>query len=378
MNQHGSAWMAVAVILSLAGGCANQGPSPASMGVAGAGAVSNGFNAKDQVAVSAIRERAIGVIQEQIASETPQFRANAVEASLNSPERLRSVIEKGLIDPNAGVRAVAAMTIGKGRLTSLASQVRPLTRDANSYVKSAAIFALARCNVQVDRSPLATLLLKDPSPQVRAQVAYILGELGDISAAPLLKQSLKEEMPTVSQLQVRLFELQVSEALIKLGDNRQRTPVRAALYPSNEDQLEAVVLACQILGDVNDRESISQLVALSEYKEEVLIQKPYGESQVSRVEKGNGYPPEVQLAIAGALSNLKHGDGTFMADRYANHKSAMVRAQAAYVYGLIGRIENWGKLDAMMATDTYPGVRVAAAAAVLKSGSRLNLSTQSR
>jgi HEAT repeat protein len=363
--------LTAAVILAMAAGCATTPSSDAAMGATGSAAL--GFNPKDQVAVSAVRERAIGVIQEQIASETPQFRANAVEAALYSPERLRPVIEKGLVDQNAGVRAVAAMTIGKGRIKKLAPQVRSLLQDPNPYVKSGAIFALARCGLAVERSPLANLLLNDPSPQVRAQVAWILGELDDTSAVPLLKQSLKEGMPTASPLQVRLFELQVSEALIKLGVQRQRPPVRAALYPSNQDELEAVVLACQILGDVGDRESIHQLISLSEYKEEIIVQKTYGEAKVDRVEKGNGYPPEVQLAIAGALATLNHGDGTFIADRYAAHKSALVRSQAAYVYGQIGRIENWGKLDSMMTNDTYPGVRVTAAAAVLKSGSRMNL-----
>ncbi|HYE61524.1 MAG TPA: HEAT repeat domain-containing protein [Phycisphaerales bacterium] len=350
-----------AVMVALAGGCAQPSRPAGAMGAAAAP-----FTVTDPVALSAIRERAISTVQELIASETPQFRANAVEAALHSPDRLKSIIEKGLRDENAGVRAVAAMSVGKGRLAKLAPQARSLLHDSNAYVKSAAIFALARNGLQVDRTPLSNLLLKDPSPQVRAQVAYILGELGDISAFPLLKQSLKSPIPNVSPLQVRLFELQVAEAMIKLGDQRQRPVVRAALYPSRQDELEAVVLACQILGDVNDRESIHQLVSLSEYKEEVLVEKPYGEAKVTRLEKGNGYPPEVQLAIAGALATMKHGDGTFIADRYLTHKSALVRSQVALVYGQIGKVENWGKLDAMM-SDTYPGVRVAAAAAVLKS-----------
>jgi HEAT repeat protein len=355
------------VSIALATGCAGNRPEPASMGSTGIS-----FNHHDPVVLSAIRERALSTVREMAASDVPQFRANAVEAATAAPVRLMCVIENGLRDENAGVRAVAAMAVGKARLTPLADRVRPLLRDSNPYVKSAAIFALLRCGEDVDRTPLAGMLMRDPSPQVRSQVAFILGELGDPSAIKLLKAAVAEGIPGATPLQFKLFELQAAEAMIKLGDQRQRPVVRAALYPSSGQELEQVALACQILGEVNDRESIHQLISLSEYKEELLVETQQGEAKVKKVVKGKGYPPEIQLAIAGALAAMGHGDGTFMADAYANHPSELVRSQAAYVYGQIGKIENWGKLDAMMG-DSYGGVRVAAAAAVLKSAGKANL-----
>jgi HEAT repeat protein len=183
---------------------------------------------------------------------------------------------------------------------------------------------------------------------------------------------LSRTCSNATPLQFKLFELQAAEAMIKLGDQQQRPVVRAALFPSSDQELEQVALACQILGEVRDRESIHQLISLSEYQEELLIEVPQGETKVTKRIKGKGYPPEVQLAIAGALSAMGHGDGTFVADRYAGHTSELVRSQAAYVYGQIGRLENWGKLDALMG-DSYGGVRVAAAAAVLKSAAKARL-----
>ncbi len=364
--------VAAATLAALAG-CASEGPPKASMGATGRGGQeAGGFNARDPVALSSIRERALSTVQEMAASDVPQFRANAVEAATAAPARLLPVIEQGLRDQNAGVRAVAAMAVGKARLTRVADRVRPLLRDSNPYVQSAAIFALVRCGQDVDRTPLANLLLRDPSPQVRSQVAFILGELGDVSAIKLLRAAVKEGIPSATPLQFKLFELQAAEAMIKLGDQRQRPVVRAALFPSSGHELEQVALACQILGEVGDRESIHQLVSLSEYKEELLVEVPQGEAKVTRRVQGKGYPPEVQLAIAGALATMNHGDGTFIADAYAGHSSELIRSQAAYVYGQIGKLENWGKLDTLMG-DTYGGVRVAAAAAVLKSAAKSRL-----
>lgn len=342
--------LAAAALLGLTG-CVKSRPQPASMGATGDVRQNSAkAEAPDAVALSAIREKALSTVRELATSETPQFRANAVEAAAETPDRLRSIIEAGLHDKNAGVRAVSAMAVGHKKISKLVYTVQPLTHDSNAYVQSAAIFALLRCGVSVDRSPLATLLLKDPSPQVRSQVAYILGELGDPSAIPLLKSALKSRAPTARPEQTRVFELQVAEALIKLGDQDQRGAVRAALFPSRQEELETTALACQILGEVEDRESVHQLISLSEYRDE----------------SGHSHPPEVQLAIAGALAVMGHRDGTFVADQYAAHKSPLVRAQAAYVYGEIAKVENWGKLDAMMG-DSYPGVRIAAAAAILKS-----------
>jgi HEAT repeat protein len=73
--------------------------------------------------------------------------------------------------------------------------------------------------------------------------------------------------------------------------------------------------------------------------------------------------------VAGALARLGNTRGTFLADQYASNEVPILRAQAAFVYGQIGRSENLGKLEVMMA-DSDPLVRLAAAAAVLQIGPR--------
>ena len=246
------------------------------------------FNTADPIAVSAIRERAIQTIQNMAADADPQRRANAVEAASLAPTRLARVVQQGVTDVNPAVRTVAAMTIARAKLTALCDQTRPLLDDPSPHVRTAAIYALAACGAEVDRSPLATALLDDPSPRVRSQVAFILGELGDPSAIPLLRTSARERMSAATPEQLKLLELQVAEALIKLGMDSQRPVIRAALYPSRPDELEAAALAAQIIGEVNDWEAMYQLMNLADYRDSA----------------GQKYPAEVRLAIAASLASM--------------------------------------------------------------------------
>jgi HEAT repeat protein len=343
----------------LVAGCVSG--SGGSMG-SRAGIESANFDAKDPVIISGIRERAISLIGESANSTDARIRTNAVEAASLAPERLQPVIARALDDRNAGVRTVAAMAVGKASLAKLAGRVRPLLMDDSPYVRSAAIYALARCGAEVDRTPLASMLLSDPSIRVRSHVAFILGELGDQSAVPLLHESVREHPTGITPDQFKLFELQAAEAMIKLGEDAQRTVVRASLYPSTPDELEATALAVQIIGEVQDKEAAAQLVSLANYRTPVPPVAPG-----APVKEGKPYPAEVRLAVAGAMSAMGFkGGGNAIADEFVQSETPAIRAQSAFVYGQIGGTENWGKLDALMG-DPDGTVRVSAAAAVLRS-----------
>src|SRR5690606_25134635 len=126
--------------------------------------------------------------------------------------------------------------------------VRPLVRDESPMARLAAVYALHRCgdtSPDADLTPLGAALW-DESPRVRAHAAFILGEIGDPSAIPMLRDSLRAPANRVSRSEVRLTQLQIAEARIKLGDEEPLHEVRAALYPSRPDDLEATALAAQI------------------------------------------------------------------------------------------------------------------------------------
>ena len=76
------------------------------------------------------------------------------------------------------------------------------------------------------------------------------------------------------------------------------------------------------------------------------------------------YPAEVRLGIAQALSGMGIKGGAYIADVFKANPSPALRAQAAFVYGFVGKSQ-LATLEAMMA-DPDPTVRIAAAASVLR------------
>ena len=76
-------------------------------------------------------------------------------------------------------------------------------------------------------------------------------------------------------------------------------------------------------------------------------------------------PAEVRLAVADALAKMGNTEGSFVADEFATSEIDAVRAQAATVYGRVGRSENLERLRRMM-EDPSPLVRIAAAGGVLE------------
>lgn len=298
---------------------------------------------------SALREQAIELLIRDAQSDQPQLRANAIEGLLQAPARAEPLIALGLKDENLGVRSVAAMAAGRAQMRSLAAAVRPLLSDESPFVRASAVYALTRLGDAPNPQPLADLLLTDPSPRVRAHAAFILGELKNRSATGMLRQAVLDKLSRSSPAEVRLLQLQIAEALVKLGDEQQVQTIRAALFPSRPEELEAAALAIQIIGEIKDRGAIDQLIYLASYKDEA----------------GQPMPAEIRLAIASALAKMDVREGAFLAREYQASPIPAVRAQAASVYGETGQDANLIPLAEMM-NDPEGIVRVAAAAATVK------------
>lgn len=302
----------------------------------------------DPVAVSRVRERALEVLGKAVDQGSPEERANGIEGLTQVPSRLPPVLRRALFDQNPGVRAVASMAIARLRIASLADEVRPLLSDPSPMVQSAAIWAMAANGQPVDQSPLAGML-RQAEPRLRAQAAFIMGEIGNRSAVGPLKDAASSPLPRANPAEVRLMSLQIAEALVKLGEEDAVHEIRAALYPSRPEDLEATALACQILGQVRDRPSTSQLVYLT----------AWNERQEGRM------PAEVRLAAAGALAKLGNPRGGFIADEFARSDQPTLRAQSALVYGETGRFEHLPALSVLV-NDTNRLVQISAATAILK------------
>jgi HEAT repeat protein len=252
-----------------------------------------------------------------------------------------------LADSNRGVRFVSAMNVGLLTACSERALVEPLLRDESESVRAAAIFALMRCGRQVDPTPLAAMLRSD-DPEVRGNAALILGELGNPTALPMLRQSAGQGMLAVNSARVRIVELQVAEAQFKLGDMTAADPIRAALFAPPQ-QSEFAALACQISGRIGDQAATAALERLVDAT---------GEDE---------RPPEVRLAAAAALAQLRpvRPIDVEMAESMLLSDLPQVRGQAAITLARMGRAQSLLAVQRLLA-DPDPGVQVAAAGAVLR------------
>jgi len=278
----------------------------------------------------------------------PILEANAIEALESDPEGLRQVVAPALVNPNRGVRFVAAMTIGKAKLEDMGTLLQPLLLDPSESVRAAAIFALVRIGHPVDVTPLATMIRSD-DPEVRGNAVMVLGELGNPSAIPVLRSTIGLGMSRVDPARRRITDLQLAEALAKLGEDAELEPIRAALFAPSQ-QAEIIALACQIIGRMKDGGSISSLQAVA-----------YAEGSAMR-------PPEIRLLAFIALSDLGAGDPRICADfarRYLSDRNPQLRALA--VRALAGS-EAGAALPAIESKlyDQNAEVQIAAAGAILR------------
>ncbi len=326
------------------------------------------------LARSELRERAFETLLEGTVSPDPLIRAHSLEGLKSVPTRAEPALRAALADPNAGVRFVAAAAIGALRLESSVPFVRPLMRDADARVRAAAIFALSVNGERVDITPLANML-READPRIRSEAARTLGELGNRSAIPMLRQAASARPafrsdPSTGEMSIsqaeHLFQLQVAEAMVKLGEATESDVLRAALYPATREGFEAAVLAAQILGQLRDEQAIAQLV-------ELIEQRVPGSAENDDPRLDTFVQPkELRLAAARALARMGHNGGMYVADMYADDPNPLVRSQASFVYGESGLADRLVKLEAML-DDPEQVVRISASAASLALLARLGV-----
>ncbi len=301
---------------------------------------------------SVLRERAIELLERFVRDENAMVRANAVEALSLVPTRLLPLLPAALNDPNPGVRTIALVASGRLKACDLTPLARASLQHESEFVRSAAIFASARCDDKSNIELLAATLFRGSTTRARAHAAFLLGELGDKSALPMLRQAAQQRVPRSSEVENRLMQLQVAEAMLKLGDDAALGTLHAALFPARPEDLEATVLAAQILGEIGSRSSRPDL-------QNLLAGDPGKDPRM---------PAEVRLAAATALTRL--GElGTPQAWKvgreYANSADPAIRAQAAHLLGWSRPVTDADAIQTLL-NDPNPLVQVAAAAAVIR------------
>lgn len=313
--------------------------------------------APDNLTKSATREKALQILEEMAFDSSPLLRANAIEGLQPTPARVEPIARAALVDENLGVRFVAAMTIGKLKLAGAAAACKPLLQDSSPMVRAAALYAMHRNKIEANQTELG-VMLTSADTRVRSQAAFVLGEIGNRSAIPMLKEAARNDSGA-DPAGMRLFKLQVTEALVKLGESGASASLDAALYPKMPEEFEAAVLATQIIGEVKSERAIWQLVNLVETK------APDASSAANTNSSDYLYPRELRLAAATALAKMGYPDGVFVADELRNTPEPVVRAQCAFLYGATRNTAYLGILREQM-DDPSPIVQVSAAAAALR------------
>lgn len=305
-----------------------------------------------EVLVKDRRHAAIALLLEASGSPDPLIRAHAIDALVLAPKYVEEPIRRGLVDDNRGVRFTAAMSVGRLKLTSLSPLLEPLLHDDSQSVQAAAIYGLIRTGHDVDPTPLAKMLLSD-DPEVKANAALVLGELGNKSAIDMLRFAVGKGLNRIPSSRAKVVELQLAEAMVMLGARQQIDAIRAALFaPTEEAELSA--LACQMCGRLRDTGAVPDL------------------SNIARNDTVSGKPVEVRLAAVMALAEI---DRTRLLPdiplQYVNNPDWRLRAQAAYTLGAIADPNTMTQLSRLMA-DENPIVQVAAARAMLRMPSTID------
>jgi len=305
--------------------------------------------------LAAWKASAVTLLQQAAESTNALLRANAIEALQASPQHLPPIVRRGLGDENRAVRFVSAMTVGKLIMKDEASLLEPLLLDESHSVQAAAMYGLKRCGRQVDLTPLSAMLMSD-NPEVKGNAALVLGEIGEPTAVRLLRHAAGMGLAKTEPSRRKVVELQLAEAMVKLGEQDELEVVRASLFVP-EEQGELTALACQMCGELGDRGALPNLIDLA---------RRGGDRQQS---------PEVRMAATMAIAQLEPAQAPLAVPaEYVGSTRFELRAQAAHTIAEItaGRgAPNDATLPYLsrLLNDANPLVQVAAAGGVLRARS---------
>jgi len=293
-----------------------------------------------------LREVAMDLLIQAGESDYALLRANAIEGLRHEPGLVESIAVSSLTDENRGVRFVAAMTIGMLKLQDSVHLLEPMLHDPSDSVRAAALYGLRRCGRDVDLNPLAQMLRSD-DPEVKSNAALVLGELGDSTAAPMIRNAVGTSLSRVGPVRRRVVELQLAEAMVRLGMRQEIEVIRAALFTTQE-QGEITALACLMCGRLGDRDALPTLQGLAQ-----------------RTGAG-GHAPEVRMAASMAIAQIDQSQVPIEVPmEFVASPRPELRAQAAMTLGKIRHAAVVGQLRQLLA-DPDPIVQVSAAAAILE------------
>ncbi len=330
-----------------------------------------------RLVLEAARTKAINEVVKASSSRNPFYRANAIEAASYVDERMLPMLQLGLSDKSTVVRYASLVLVGKHKIKSLGESAKGLLKDPDQSVRAAAMFASARCGMDVDASPLAGMLMSR-DVRLRGNVAMLLGLMGNKSAIPMLADMSQAKFSAGQSLR-DVEQIQFAEAMVRLGREEAMDSIRVRVYHAGEDE-SVRVLAISTLGKLGDGQMTAAFKPmLKDPNAHVRLAAAISMGELGSVEgrdvllTSSTYgPADVEESVQAFLD--KHGNSaqsTAFRNLLVNPKAmeimaGQIRGQSAFGLGLMGDIESARRLTALL-DDPDQLVRLSASAALLKS-----------
>lgn len=167
----------------------------------------------------------------------------AAQALLSMGVGISSALVDGLYSDRAGTRHLAAYVSGVGSFTRAVPALRRLLEnDVDLTVREASATALAAIGTALDVGVLGRHTVPGLPLSLRRTCATALGELGDVSAVPLLTELLDDPDPRLAELAAR--------ALVELGPAGQSALLERSFSDSDvpHGPIEAALTIARLQG----------------------------------------------------------------------------------------------------------------------------------
>lgn len=318
--------------------------SAVSMVITGAGSAA----AQSTVGFSPdVRQRALAEIRAAAQSDSIGQRANAAEAVVVARDVRVPALELALRDEAMPVRFAALLAIGKAQIRELGAAAAKFQSDPDLNVRGAAVFAARRTGQPAEMNILGQMAMSE-SVTTRSNAYLILGRLGDASAIPLLRAAGAKPLAKRTSLSRQaISQIQLAEALARLGDDDGLRVMRAAMYERDAEQR---VFAVTLFGDLDDRSFSSALAAMASEDRPDLPELPVAAAvsmaklgdpgglprlleaaENSTIEwNGEAYPAsQIQAQATFGLARLSDPRAKAALEKLLDHPEATVRLSAA-------------------------------------------------
>jgi len=201
--------------------------------------------------------QAAKIIEQGLASSSPQVRADAIEIVADIPvskaRQFMPVVQKLLRDDYVPVRFAAAVAVGDTKYAPAKNDVTQLLKDNDNNIRLAASYALNKLGDNSQAGQILTAT-KNKDQQVRANAVFLIGKLGDKKAIGLLYEAIKDD---TSDDRVRLIGV---EAIARLGDDKIYKRIWAMLISVYADDRVTGVRAMGALGNAQARDDLVRML----------------------------------------------------------------------------------------------------------------------